>query len=270
MRENYLRSFLLFGLMIALHACGDNSKFEFPPNVFTIDKVYDVGNLGSASDIRVKLTFNTAVNPKDVNELRLIITKSTVKITLTEASEAKNYFSAASSGEENQTIRLASETMDFEGNSIESNTTYNLYVLAMGTDGAMSLSNAASISLENKPIYAGDYVGKWKDDLGDLEISLTVNEDYTGLLFYTKSLKSCCKGVSDAIFVMVVNGSTIESFNFDQYLKDYPPGTGGHCPAAVSATGKFIDDIRLTLDDFPFSDCDGAGRTVTLFDLTKI
>lgn len=123
-------------------------------------------------------------------------------------------------------------------------------------------------------VYAGDYVGTWTDGIGSFPFSLRISDgDSTGQIWYSPNFMSCCGGGTseDVNFKMTVDGSTITAFNMEQYLVDYPQGTGGHCQTTAIATGSFSFEAGkrvLTLNPFEFSDCDGT-RTVTFFKLTK-
>lgn len=262
-------SFLIVNLFLA-SSCGDDPKFEFPTKVFTIDKIYDVGNNNNALDIRVQVSLNEVVNTTDITEIRMIVVKSgkTLSIADVQSLPTGNFYSAKSEVGVN-VIKPSSAIKDVDGNSIENDISYKVYVAALGNDDAINLSKPLDFILVNKPIYAGGYKGEWSDQKGKFKFSVTISDDYTGSIYYGENFSSCCGGLEDATLVMKLNGSIIESFNFVQYLQDYPNGTGGHCPTTVSASGEFKDDIILTLNPFPFSDCDGAGRTVTILGLTR-
>ena len=264
-------SFTLLSILFLVSACGDDPKFTFPAKVFTIDKAYDVGNNNDASDIRVNVSLEGSVNASDIQEVRLIVVKTGKTISTTDLPNLApgNFFSAQSEDGVN-VIKPTSSIKDSDGNSIVNGESYNVYVAAIGRDDAVSLSKSKFLLLKNKPIYAGDYVGIWRDQkISNLKISITIADDYTGSIYYTDKFAACCAGQQDGLLVMKVNGNIIESFDYDQYLGNYPAGTGGHCPTKVSATGQFKDDIELSLDPFPFSDCDGAGRTVTISELIR-
>jgi hypothetical protein len=101
--------------------------------------------------------------------------------------------------------------------------------------------------------------------LKTFSISLIINDDYSGALFYKSTFTPCCGGTKDASLFMEVDGSMITSFDINQFLGSY---RGGNCPTTASASGAFRDDIYLSLNPFPFSDCDGI-RTVLKFELTR-
>lgn len=254
-----------------LISCGDDSKFSFPGTVFTIKKVFDVGNSSNASDVRVTFSLSDDVNFSDVKEIRLVITKSSQSFTAQDLDNlaAGNFFSTMNE-EGLKSIKPDSNTKDTDGNQILAGVDYKIYLIALGSDGAVNVSSPKDFKLANKPVYEGDYVGTWNDDIiKDLRFSLRIADDYTGSIFYTDNFMGCCGPIPDATLIMKVSGSTIDSFSFDQYILDYPAGTGGHCPAQVNTKGRFKDDIELSLDSFPFSDCDGAGRTVRISDLIR-
>ncbi len=123
-------------------------------------------------------------------------------------------------------------------------------------------------------VYAGDYVGTWTDGIGSFPFSLRISAgDSSGKIWYSPNFTSCCGGGTseDVNFKMTVNGNAITAFNMEQYLVDYPQGTGGHCPTTATATGSFSFEAGksvLSLNPFEFSDCDGS-RTVTVFRVTK-
>ena len=165
-------------------------------------------------------------------------------------------------------IKPTSSTKDSEGNSIVNDESYNVYVAAIGRDDAVNLSKPAFILLKNKPIYAGDYIGIWRDQkISNLKFSMRILDDYSGFIYYTDQFLGCCGPTPDGTLILQINGSIVESFDLNQYLVLYK---GGHCPTKVNTKGQFKDDIELSLDPFPFSDCDGAGRTVTISELKRL
>ena len=257
--------------MIAiLSSCGSKSDppFQYPKTVFSIGKIYDVGNSGSAADIRVHADFDISVGIGNVSEVRLIISKASKSLSESDVLALKpgTYFAATSGGAATQVFKPDASIKDVDNEPIQNDRDYKIYIAALGKDNAIRLSDPRGFTLMDRPIYAGSYVGVWVDTkLGSLPISLSLDNNYKGTLFYTNTFHACCGGGSDAIVTMVVNETAITSFHFDQYLGSYK---GGHCEATVEATGNFSDDIRLILGNFPFSDCDGS-RTVTTFSLTR-
>ena len=118
--------------------------------------------------------------------------------------------------------------------------------------------------MEDKPIYAGDYIGTW-EDLGPpgpakTIMSMRITPDYKGEMFYASNkFMPFGTGSQDAVITMTVNGATIASFVLNQAVGGYKGG----CIATQTLTGRFVDDVNLVLDNFNWPDCDGT-RDVAL------
>lgn len=232
----------------------DDPSVNFPVNSVLIKKIYDIGNNNNASDVRADLTFDPPVNLSDIMEVRLIISKAAVKEEAARALPATNYqtITAASA---DQVGKFEGSVKDAEGATIANGIDYKLYVALTGRGDAFFLSKPVSFSLANKSIYAGDYTGIWNDALfKNTEVTMSLQEDYTGVVYYSKSFQACCGGTSDGTVKIVFNATTITSFVVNQYLGNYK---GGHCPTTYTAKGTVSDDITLLITDLTGSDCDG-------------
>lgn len=256
-----------------LISCGDDSKFRFPPEAITVNKVYDIGNANDATDVRIHISISKDVSNSDITEFRVIMVKSGKKITeddvLTMA--VGNYFSALPSGDtKDAVIKPISSTKDSDGSLIIDETTYQLYAVAIGKDNAISISEPKEFKLQNRPIYAGKYLGSWRD-LGppgpaNTPTTLIINDDYTGQIFFSDDFSSFGFNAEDEIVDMSVSGNVISSFRLKQNIGGYKGKFGpSGCPASGVLSGSFEDNINLTLNQFTWSDCDGTRGVILAF-----
>lgn len=116
------------------------------------------------------------------------------------------------------------------------------------------------------PPFAGDYVGSW-EDLGPpgpakFPMSLRINDDYTGQMFYANgAFHPFGSGTEDAKVVLKIDGSVITSFELNQAIKGYKGG----CAVSKILTGNVENEIELVFDKFLWVDCDGAREVLLRF-----
>ncbi|MBX7151889.1 hypothetical protein K1X84_09640 [bacterium] len=263
-----MMSLALLSVFVCL-ACKDGGEtFQLPANVYSVEKIYDVGNSGSASDFRIYVNFNSAVNIDDLEEVRLVIVKSSDDFSTDQidALVGGNYFPMTISNAASQVIKPGADIKDSDGDPIANNTSYSLYIATIGQSNSHQLSEAKLFTLQDKPVYAGDYVGTW-EDLGPpgpakFGMSLRISENYTGQMFYADTtFMPFGNGAQDATITMTVSGTEITSFVLNQFISGY----NGGCAAQKTLTGHFEDDINLVLDTFNWADCDGTRDVKLLF-----
>ncbi len=269
-------------MLVLCLACGKATpsiqtppNFQLPTNSYTINKVYDIGNSGNSSDLRVQLTVLPTIPVADFIEVRLIITKATKSFSADEIAglASGNFFSIPISNTALQVIKPSS-VKDSDGDDLTNGIAYNIYVGIIGKEDAKQLSGAKNFILADKPIYAGDYVGTWEDlgppGPGTFPVTLRVAENYSAQMFYTPNFAPYGHGpgLQDVSATLEITGSTF-SFDANQFIDKYIGGgaftTGGSggCPATKVLTGVIQDDINLVFDIFNWSDCDGT-RNVQL------
>jgi len=263
--------------LLLLISCKEETKYEFPADVFTIVKVSDIGNKNNFSDVWAEISINKEIAATSLVEIRAVLQKSTSGAGLSQADiinlsddrffSLKNFNFKA----DNKIVIEPNESIkDTEGNPISGDNDYKFYIAVIGKDNNFSLSAPKTIRLSSQSKYSGKYLGVWNDQLiKNLLISMIIFDDNTGRLYYTKSFSPCCGGSQDATFDTTENADATILFNFKQFLGNYPPGTGGHCEALMSTQGSLKDEKLLLLNSFPFSDCDGGGRTVVISGLTR-
>lgn len=235
----------------------DDPSVNFPTNAVVIKKVYDVGNNVNASDVRVDLSFDPSVNLSDITEIRLIISKSSLTNESAQALSAGSYQNISTPSSADQVGRFQGTTKDADGAAIANDVDYKLYAALTGRGNAFLLSKPLSFTLQNKPIYSGEYKGIWNDAIAkDFGVTMRLFDDYSGVLYYTTDFTTCCPrgGTSDATVKFVFNGTTITSFVANQRLGNYK---GGNCEATYNATGSVTDEITLMLTNLTGTDCDG-------------
>lgn len=259
--------------MVALASfisCGneDASMFQLPDTIYTIDKVYDVGNSGNATDLRIEVSVASTINTSDLVEVRVVLAKSAKAFSKDQiaALTPGNFFSVPVSGTPKQTIKPTS-IKDSDGDNITNGTAYRVYVAVIGKENARQLSAGKDITLANKPIYAGDYTGSWEDlgppGPGSFPITLRINDNYSGSLFYTTTFSPYGKGgtTEDVKITLNVTGTTF-TCQMDQLIGQYLGGgafgAGGGCPASKNLSGTIQDDVSLIFNVFTWADCDGT------------
>jgi hypothetical protein len=263
--------FLLCTMLISACCirCGDDSSdsFELPPDQFSINNVYDVGNNSNASDIQVDVKAATTIDVTSIQELRLIIVKASKTITLDQIADIQtgNFFSMPVTAG-NQIINPTGIN-DSDGDPIANDTPYNIVIGVLGIKNSKQLSNSKQLTLQNKPIYAGDYIGTWEDlgppGPGKFTISMKIDNDYAAKLFYSSNYTPYGKGTQDVTAILVVTGTSF-TFSANQFIDNYTgggnftTGTGGGCPTSKNLTGKIVDKITLDFDVASWDDCDGT------------
>jgi hypothetical protein len=246
--------------IVSFLSCGSGSTptpaFEFPANSVSISKVYDIGNNGNSTDIRVDFKISTTDVLQKVEEARLIVSKNTLTLVQIKSLAAESYETISKPTDLTPIGRVSSSIKDSEGNAVVNDVLYKIYIVIKHSD-AFSLSNAIDITLRNKPIYAGRYKGLWNDALfPNFKVTMILNDDYNGEIFYTDNFITCCPagGTSDATVKFVINGATISLFEAKQFLGSY---NGGNCPATYTAAGTVTNELTLSISNLTGTDCDG-------------
>lgn len=230
--------------------------YEFPNNSVSITKVYDINNNGNATDLRVNFKLSTADVLLNAEEIGIIVSKSSLTIDQVKALSSDRYAVVSKPTDITAIGRITTTITDIEGGAIANDVLYKVYVFLKNAE-AYSLSNALDITLKNKPIYAGRYKGIWNDALfKNFKVSMILNDDYTGDIFYSDNFVSCCPTgeKNDAAATFIISGATISSFEANQFLPNY--ALDG-CPTTYTAVGTIPDEITLSLTNLAGTDCDG-------------
>ena len=268
---------LLLIVALAVVSCSDDEKFAFVADVITVNKVADAGNKSDASDFWAEVSLDEN-SIKSIVEIRTIFVDATLNSGELSENEILNLqsgrFHSVSKfnllDKNKLIIEPAASITDTNGAAVVNGKLYKIIIAAIGKDNAISISNPIDYLPSADSPFSGRYTGVWSDELiPSLNVSLIIFEDFTGRLYYTGAFRPCCGGTEDAKLEMQLNDTGTATFNFNQFLGDYPRGTGGHCVTQMSTIGK-LDDNVLILESFPFSDCDGGGRTVEISSLTRI
>lgn len=266
----------MWAMLAHAFSCGKDSApvvppaFQLPANVYSITKVYDIGNNFNSNDLRVEVTFLVSVALADLVEARLVVVKASKSFIQDEIStlSSTNSFAISLSTTAKQVIK-PSGTNDSDGDPIVNGTPYQVYVAILGKEGTRQLSNAKGITLADKPVFAGNYVGSWEDlgppGPGTFPMSMRIADDYSGQMFYANAnfTPYSPTGAQDATTTIVVTGDAF-SFNLNQFILGYSGGgaPGGtptpNCPASKTLTGHIVDDLKLVFDTFSWADCDGT------------
>jgi len=269
-------SFLLILNLLLASSCGDDAKFSFSGNVITITKTGDLGDKNNASDFWAEIAINEEAIASVV-EVRTVFVDASINSGVISEDDIlslpeSNYHPISKFNfldKDKLIIEPGPTVPDSNGKPLLPGKQYKVIIAALGKDNAISLPPAVEFALTSESAFTGKYVGVWSDEkIKSLGISLIIFDDKTGRLYYTKGFKPCCGGTEDATLKMKINMDGTAMLDFEQYLGNYPPGTGGHCTARMSTTGK-LDGNILLLNSFPFSDCDGGGRTVQISNLTR-
>jgi len=244
--------------------------FHLPVRLFLIEKVYDIANNGNSSDVRVELRVSSFIETSDLVDVRLVMTKASATFTedQIEGLAAGTFFSIPISSDARQVVKPAG-IMDSDGDAIVNGTAYKIYMAVIGKENTTQLSSAKELTLQNKPVYAGDYVGTWRDlgppGPGEFPVTLRIAEDYTAQLFYSSDFTPYGRGPAeqDVTAVLTITGDTF-TFDANQFIDKYigggafTAGSDGGCPASSVLSGTIQDDITLDFDEFSWADCDGT------------
>lgn len=282
MKTRSVLNVFTWGILAYAFSCGKDGSapmvpaaFQLPANVYSITKVYDIGNNSNANDLRVEVTFLTSVALTDLVEARLVVVKASKTFGQDQITSltSTNSFSVPLSTTAKQVIKPAGAN-DSDGDPLVNATAYNVYVAIQGKEGTRQLSSGKGITLADKPVLAGNYVGSWEDlgppGPGTFPMSMKIADNYSGQMFYASAnfTPYSSTGTQDATTTMVVTGDAF-SFNLNQFIPGYSGGgaPGGtptpNCPASKTLTGHIVDDVKLVFDVFSWADCDGT-RNVKL------
>jgi hypothetical protein len=264
MRKTLTKLFSVTMVMaiVSFAGCGDDSSptpsptFEFPSNSVTLSKVYDINNNGSATDIRVDFKISKNEVLQKIEEVRLIVSKTTLTIDQAKALASDRYLTVSKPTDLSVIGRFTTAIKDTEGSEIVNDVVYKVYVVLKNSN-AYALSNSLNITLKDKPIYAGQYKGVWNDKIfPNFKVSMILHDDYTGDIFYSENYVTCCPAgeKNDAAAKFVISGTTITSFEAKQFLPNY---AADGCPATYTATGTIPNEITLSLTGLAGTDCDG-------------
>lgn len=245
-----------------------STPFILPDKLYTIKSVIDIGNNGNASDIRVTADPSKLLVASDILNTRLIITKAAKSITEKAAGSLASgkYYSFAVNTDKGQIIKPDASLKDTDGDIIKAGD-YIAYIYILGKENSTQLSDPKSFTLSDKPVLAGDFLGTWEDlgfpGPGSFTISLRINTDYTGSLFYSDNFRPYGKGgtLDDAKMIFTISGNRF-TCTMNQFIGQYTGGgafgANGGCPNVKELSGSVVDDVSLVFDQFIWADCDGS------------
>lgn len=245
-----------------------STPFILPDNLYTIKTVIDIGNHNNASDIKITVDPSNLLVPSDILNTRLLITKAAKTITGKAAGSLASgkYFSFAVNATKGQIIKPDASLKDSDGEIIRAGD-YNAYIFTQGKENSTQLSAPKSFTLSDKPVLAGDFLGTWEDlgppGPGSFTISLRINTDYSGSLFYSDNFRPYGKGgtLEDAKMMFTISGNRF-TCTMNQFIGQYTGGgafgTNGGCPNVKELSGTVVEDVNLVFDQFVWADCDGS------------
>ena len=245
-----------------------STPFILPDKLYTIKSVIDIGNNGNASDIKITVDPSNLLVASDILNTRIIVTKAAKSITEKAAGSLASgkYFSFAVNTAKGQIIKPDATVKDSDGDIIKAGD-YNAYVFIQGKENSTQLSTPKSFTLSDKPVLAGDFLGTWEDlgppGPGSFTISLRINVDYTGSLFYSDNFRPYGKGgtLDDAKMLFTFSGNRF-TCNMNQFIGQYTGGgafgANGGCPNVKELSGSVAEDVSLVFDQFIWADCDGS------------
>lgn len=251
-------------------SCGDEEGSVQASDMYTLTTIYDVGNTGNSSDIRVNFDLKIGTDLTKLSEVRLVLVRGSKSLSKQKAGSLSpgSFFTVPLQSGSHQSIKITADIKDSDAEPII-NGEYTAFIVTLGTDNAIGISAGKKFALADKPVYAGDYVGVWEDlgppGPGKFAMSMRIADNYSGKMFYANAdFKPFGSGSQDALVTMTVNGTEISAFVLDQLIENYPNDPTG-CAATKSLTGNFEDDINLVLDTFVWSDCDGSRQVKLKF-----
>lgn len=249
----------LFAMAIIV-SCGDTDPSAKSSDTYTIKRVFDIGNSGSPTDIRVHFDFKVGTILSEISHVRLVFVPGSKGLSKEKAEslDLGSFFELTVSSTSHQVAKVDTDIKDAESKPI-TNGAYTAYIVVLKVDGKIEVSKGEKFTLSDSPIYVGDYIGTW-EDLGPpgpakFSMSLRIADDYSGKMFYANAdFKPFGTGSEDATTTLTVDGALISSFVLNQLIGDYKGG----CAASGTLTGTVEDDINLVLYTFSWSDCDGT------------
>ncbi len=264
---------LTVGLLIGTYGCGGGETpgmgTDPPPTLpYSISHVYDIGNSNNASDMRVEVLLSSSADIAQWAEVRLVIAKSSVPFTEAQISGLSDANSVVIPlSQETRTVVHPDTAKDADGDTIGNDQPYDLHLAAIGISGAPVLSKATKLTLEDKPVFAGNYLGTWEDlgppGPGKYPMSMRIDVNYAAQMFYTGNYKPYGRGVQDATATFTVDQGTC-TLAVNQFIAKYigggqfTNGAGGGCPATQTLSCKIVDEVGIVFDVFNWADCDGT------------
>ena len=238
----------IFPALLLLFHLSCEKEEPLPESTFQSIAAFDMGNSTDASDIVVQIK----MDPKSVSEVHLLVSMSST-LTAGEASQAPaasflKVIPAAAT-----VVKLPDLQKTISGENFE-NKEYFVYALAIGSKSSSLLSKPSSITLSDKPIYAGKYTGTFHDNFGAKNASVILADDYTGQMFYTQTFVSFCNNstANDGTLTLAFNGDDITDFTFHQFFPCFMAG----CDGNFTGTGVVVDYLQLVVN-FTGLDCEG-------------
>ncbi len=245
---------LLMILTILLLACSKEDEEDLISENITITRVFDIGNNGNASDIRIEFE----VLDPNVGDFQIIVSKESsfgaLNLELIQNLGDNQYLSVGTSSETEYREYLPASLLDSDGDSITNDVNYNIVIYTV--ESQKLSSPFEGFSLKNESVINGEYIGLWNDNLyTDFGISAVITgsgSTFRGDFYYTSNFTSCCGGQTDgSISFQVVDGEIL-SFRYNQDLIDFMGG----CPGLYNGSGEVVNDFDLLID-FEGEDCEG-------------
>jgi trimeric autotransporter adhesin len=185
----------------------------------------DISDNQNATDLQVK--FNKASNETNVSEYRMFVVFSNSSFSLTNAENNTNYKTIMPSGLSQYTINYLADDKDANGNSINQNISYKVYILSVadGTNAAINgLSTPSNSVILKVPTAsaASNVIASDISDIGDasdLEVKFNKAQDETTLSEYR---------------VFVVKSGSAFSENTTNYKVVVPSGLSQYTVSYIS------------------------------------
>ncbi|WP_049894995.1 copper amine oxidase N-terminal domain-containing protein [Paenibacillus antibioticophila] len=214
----------------------------------------DIGDYGDGRDLQVQ--FYRATEESNISQYRVYVVKASKTLTTAQAIDNRYYETVSKSGSTNPlTAAFGYSSRDTDGDTIQNNTAYRVYVLSLGSGsyaGSNALSNPASITLtDSSLVQAVTNVTAITDtstgQASDIKVSFTKPANETNIDHYR---------------ILVVPAEQVNNFNLSSANNVM---AGNYTP--VAATGNNVSNQPVQSQD-AFGATIEANKTYQVFVLS--
>ncbi|MGE0590067.1 MAG: hypothetical protein AB7O48_15925 [Cyclobacteriaceae bacterium] len=244
---------------IITYLVGCSEEDTFPVGAIEEAAVFDIGNVGDASDIYVSLKTAASSSPL---EIRVTLIKSSDveflrEIELNSLDDTMFKTFTHNGGEANLGLQLNPEMRDLLGNAIEPNLDYEVRFVLISNGEARFATTMTTFILKDQSPLIGRYRGLWSDNIYtnfgiSADLKPLAENSVSGSFYYSREFKPCCGGSDDGIVTLTATEQSSIQFIYDQNLLTFMGG----CPGQYTGSGEIVDFVKLEIN-FSGNDCEG-------------
>ena len=147
MKRVFIAAMLCTSMFAACKSSSDDGSTIVEKITLVVTEVSasDFANNANGTDVRV--SFNKPSNASEVDEYRVILSKNTLSLEEAIALNAARYFSINKTATTTN-VTLSASLLDAEGNPLQENTTYNIYVLSVVPTSSTTTQSGLSAPAE--------------------------------------------------------------------------------------------------------------------------